>query len=414
MSAGAEPVPARGDLGDRLAELRALADGHPIWQTRLLRAFAAGHLTRSDLQLVFSQYYWFSKNFTCLLAALMANCESDLFRAQLTENLWEESGGKAIDQRHAEIFRRFLRDGLGIVIERIDYLHFTRDFVDQCRDFCQRSSPMAAAAFLSLGVEGIVPRLYLCFVEGLLAAGVPEEQLHFFRMHIACDDAHAAILEQIATSYADDPDWFDVCRKSMVLALTLREQFFEDLYGALQQARVGDILDTIQARESLAPIMSAGTSLLHSDASIRRLLYRNKNERLNIEFAVDGVPFVPEVLDPRIVRIPPGRNNENHKHAHETIFYFIAGSGRVVIDDEIIPVKAGDLVHVPRWAMHQTQNTGPAEMVVLAVADFNLTRKAFIGSYLKTARLRRTDRDGSTTREADWELPEGDDEGQSG
>ena len=35
----------------------------------------------------------------------MANCDDDYYRSRLTENLWEESGEKDIERRHAQIFR---------------------------------------------------------------------------------------------------------------------------------------------------------------------------------------------------------------------------------------------------------------------------------------------------------------------
>ena len=108
---------------------------------------------------------------------------------------------------------------------------------------------------------------------------------------------------------------------------------------------------------------------------------------MNIDFSVDRLPFAPEVLDPRIVRIPAGKYNEKHRHAHETVFYIIEGSGRVLINEAAIEVAPGDIVFVPRWAMHQSQNLGETEMTILAVTDYGLTGNAYIGSYLKTARM---------------------------
>jgi mannose-6-phosphate isomerase-like protein (cupin superfamily) len=64
----------------------------------------------------------------------------------------------------------------------------------------------------------------------------------------------------------------------------------------------------------------------------------------------------------------------------------VAGAGRVVVDERAVPARAGDVVFVPRWAMHQTQNIGSEEMVVLAITDFGLTGAAFVGDYDKTAR----------------------------
>ena len=117
-------------------------------------------------------------------------------------------------------------------------------------------------------------------------------------------------------------------------------------------------------------------------------LYSNTNERLNIQFGVERLPLKTDALDPRIVKIPVGKYNEKHRHAHETIFYLVSGEGRVLIDGNSIEVKTGDVVFVPRWAMHQSQNSGTTEMVILAVTDFGLTGKVYLGDYNKTARMK--------------------------
>ena len=51
-------------------------------------------------------------------------------------------------------------------------------------------------------------------------------------------------------------------------------------------------------------------------------------------------------------------------------------------------VAAGDFAFIPRWCNHQSINTGDEDLVFLAVADFGLTGKSFVGNYLKTARLK--------------------------
>ncbi|HEX7836504.1 MAG TPA: hypothetical protein VF469_03525, partial [Kofleriaceae bacterium] len=86
-------VPARlADSGDsiehQLAALHAMQHEHVFWNCRLLAAFAQGALSRDDMRYVFSQYHLYSSGFTRYIAAVMANCESDLFRAQLAQNLW--------------------------------------------------------------------------------------------------------------------------------------------------------------------------------------------------------------------------------------------------------------------------------------------------------------------------------------
>src|SRR5262245_26636717 len=371
-----------------LDQFHELQSKHPFWNNRLFRACRNGGLQFDDYQFIFSQYYLYSKNFTRYIAALMANTESDYHRSRLSENLWEEGGGAEPETRHAELFRNFLRETLSIDLDTIEYLDSTSYFAREYLDFCLNSHPMSASAFLSLGTEGIVARMYSIFVEGMRKAGIAEGQLKFFRIHMECDDEHAITLEEIMLSYSDQPEWYNSCLKAMEKALSLRDRFFENLYEALQHRRLKGLMDRIQSRKSLAPQTSDAAELLWRQDDGTRRLYGNTNERLNIQFAVDSLPFMTEALDPRIVRIPAGRYNERHRHAHETIFYIMAGEGTVVVDDILVEVKPGDVVFVPRWAMHQSQNRSDNEMVILAVTDFGLTGRAYIGDYNRTARMK--------------------------
>ena len=60
----------------------------------------------------------------------MANCDNDLYRARLSENLWEEGGGCEPSKRHAEIFRGFLRDALDVPApEDTEFEAYTQYFV---------------------------------------------------------------------------------------------------------------------------------------------------------------------------------------------------------------------------------------------------------------------------------------------
>jgi mannose-6-phosphate isomerase-like protein (cupin superfamily) len=117
-------------------------------------------------------------------------------------------------------------------------------------------------------------------------------------------------------------------------------------------------------------------------------MYENRNERLNIDFKVQRLAF-PDVqtMDPRVVRIAPSKNNENHKHAHESLFVILEGEGEVRVGDAWSPVKAGEVAYVPRQVFHQTRNTSAdQELVILAITDFGFT-SAVLGDYDKRTRL---------------------------
>ena len=364
----------------QLAELHRRQAEHPFWTSPLLAGFAQGAYSKEDLAYIFSQYHHYSRSFTKFIAAVMANCDNDLFRAQLSENLWEEGGGCEPERRHAQIFRNFLTRSLGVEDpEKIDYAPYTRNYVREYLVTCLRSEPMAGAAFLSLGTEGIVARLYEIMLKGLRAAGIPDEELEFFHIHIGCDDEHAVTLENMMASYANEPGWFEACWKACDHALSLRAEFFASIFNTLQINRVGPILERMQAHQSLARGMP-DSALVHRPNVEGPQLYANHNERLNIDFTVERMPVMAEVLDPRMVRIPAGKFNEKHKHAHETLIHILEGVGQVVVDERVLPVQPGDSVLVPRWAMHQTQNLGNTPMRFLAVTDFNLSQRAYLGN----------------------------------
>jgi mannose-6-phosphate isomerase-like protein (cupin superfamily)/pyrroloquinoline quinone (PQQ) biosynthesis protein C len=354
-------------------------------------------LSRDDLRYVFSQYHLYTSSFTRFIAAVMASCESDRFRAALSQNLWEEGGGCDPERRHAQLFRNFLTRSLGLDVERIAYAPATQLFVRDYLDQSMHLEPMAAAAFLAIGTEGIVSRMYEIMRAGLIAAGIPASELEFFDIHIACDDAHAVTLERMMASYAREPGWYNACVAAAGRALDLRTEFFAGLYQALQMRRLEPILDRVQARGSLARGLGDG-AICHRPGGDTVAMYANEVEKLNIQFTVERLPLAAEVLDPRMVRIPAGKFNEKHKHAHETLIHILEGSGQVVIDDRVLPVRAGDTVLVPRWAMHQTQNLGDVEMRFLAVTDFAFSQRAYLGD--ATAYRMEVDVDGKRRRGA--------------
>lgn len=388
-NSGAATAPvSTSDAG--LRELERFQAEHPIWDCRLIRACRAGFLAREDFKHFFSQYYRYSRNFTRYLTALMTNCESDYYRSRLGENLWEEGGGAEPDKRHAELFRRFLSQALNVDLDAIQYQSFANDFFHQYLDFSRNSSALAGSAFLSLGTEGAISRLYGYFCEGLLKAGVPEEQLLFFRLHMECDDEHAITLAELMRSFSGEPGWLEQCKAAIDHALNIRRQFLDDAFDFIQHTRLQSLLGRVRDEHSLVARDSTAKDFVSSRNTTGAALsglYSNRVEHLNVEFSVKRVDFGAEVFDVRQVNIAPNRNTEHHRHAHESLLTVVKGKGRVLVGDFTIDVAQGDTVFVPRWTMHQTQNTTDEAMELLAVTDYGLTRQAFLGDHLRTTRM---------------------------
>ncbi len=78
------------------------------------------------------------------------------------------------------------------------------------------------------------------------------------------------------------------------------------------------------------------------------------------------------------VEIEPGQANPTHAHPNcEEVLYLLEGELDHLLGDEVLPMRAGDLIHVPVGVPHQGRNTGTvtARMVV----SYNTGRRETTG-----------------------------------
>jgi quercetin dioxygenase-like cupin family protein len=68
-----------------------------------------------------------------------------------------------------------------------------------------------------------------------------------------------------------------------------------------------------------------------------------------------------------VIRVAPGdKVRPAHSHPNgEEVIYIVSGSGRVMVEGEVTPVRAGTTVLFPRGAVHMLHNTGTVEMKVV-------------------------------------------------
>ena len=104
-------------------------------------------------------------------------------------------------------------------------------------------------------------------------------------------------------------------------------------------------------------------------------------DKLGIDFSVEKLGFPGlQTMDPRIVRIAPGKTNELHRHAHESLFVVLEGTAEIQVGEALVEVRPGGVAFVPRWQYHRTRNTGTEQLVALAVTDFGFC-SALLGDY---------------------------------
>lgn len=96
----------------------------------------------------------------------------------------------------------------------------------------------------------------------------------------------------------------------------------------------------------------------------------------DVDQVSDAMHFLGEPLGCRQVgvtfsRCPPGWNSKPHDHAddgHEEVYVLISGAADVRIDEESVPVEAGDAVWIPPEVTRQIRNGAEESAFVLISA----------------------------------------------
>jgi len=65
--------------------------------------------------------------------------------------------------------------------------------------------------------------------------------------------------------------------------------------------------------------------------------------------------------------IAPGRASIEHSHDEEETFIFLKGEGTMHVDGEQTPVKAGDVVYLPRFSKHNVENHSDKDIEFLCI-----------------------------------------------
>jgi len=65
----------------------------------------------------------------------------------------------------------------------------------------------------------------------------------------------------------------------------------------------------------------------------------------------------------------PGQRSKRHVLKSSEVYYFIAGQGRLTINNREVPIEAGTTLYVPPGGVQSLENTGNHEMEFLCLVD---------------------------------------------
>ncbi|MGD1072683.1 MAG: cupin domain-containing protein [Bryobacteraceae bacterium] len=87
----------------------------------------------------------------------------------------------------------------------------------------------------------------------------------------------------------------------------------------------------------------------------------------NLRWLVNAELLGAKHLSACVIKVAPGETvRPAHSHPNgEEVIYIITGSGRVMIEGEVAPVREGSVVLFPQGKVHMLQNNGQTEMKVV-------------------------------------------------
>ena len=216
-------------------------------------AWVSGRLDRRLLGEWTKQHYHYVSHFSAWLATVFGNCPHEEVRAFLLENIAEEEGmtGQAgfPAVRHTELLLDF-GEHCGKSRAEITGAQRNGELLPETlglQAWCtvQAHGPFVEAlAALLVGLESQVPQIYRKTTPPLLEKyGFTEEEVVFFRLHIAADEEHGERGFEIVEKYATSDERRANCLRLVKEATLMRRLYLDGLYHkylAEPQARAAE------------------------------------------------------------------------------------------------------------------------------------------------------------------------------
>lgn len=103
-------------------------------------------------------------------------------------------------------------------------------------------------------------------------------------------------------------------------------------------------------------------SIVHEAGIDWQLLSAKKDGDNRPTACMESMMYIARAL------LQPGLQYHDHVHDdHEEIYYIISGCGEIKIDDEVKPIRDGDIIFIGVNQYHQIRNTGTEMLELFAV-----------------------------------------------
>ncbi len=250
------PLPPQSPFDDDprvfLANLRAEVRSHPAVNHPVLTRIAHVPYTREDYKVVGLQHYALVGMFTGYLERLLWLAPDSDAKQWLAKVLVDEYGEGSDGKDHAELYREFLLATGAADEEWLDTpLHTAvTDFVREHQRLCTEEPFLVGLGAVGPGHEWSIPHMFPHIVRGLRRAGMGEDEILYFSLHMLQDEDHGAWLEEALSLYAEGREAQEQIRRGALASLDARARFWTGVQRKLVRWRQPA---NVRARSQSAP-----------------------------------------------------------------------------------------------------------------------------------------------------------------
>lgn len=99
-------------------------------------------------------------------------------------------------------------------------------------------------------------------------------------------------------------------------------------------------------------------------------------DKSKMRLAHEGTIFAQGALGGQEIKAPfgsawgylkPGMQQKPESAEVSKLYFIVEGHAEMIIEDEISPLKQGDLLHIPAGSMHSIKNDGAGDLVTFAI-----------------------------------------------
>ncbi|MDD9946939.1 MAG: iron-containing redox enzyme family protein [Myxococcales bacterium] len=222
-----------------LSDLRDEIEAHPAVNHLFLNRLATSPMSRQDYRVFAENHYPLVCAFTTYMELLLLRAPDSEARLWLSRVLVDEYGEGSEGKDHPTLYASFV-DACGGDSGRLGPERLpspAHAFIQAHQRLVRRGTFLEGLGAVGPGHEWAIPKMFDAIVPGLRRAGLSDDQIGYFTLHLEQDEDHGAWLEEALVRTAGTPEAQAQVRRGALTSLEARMRFWDGVQAAVIRYR---------------------------------------------------------------------------------------------------------------------------------------------------------------------------------